>query len=93
VQKMNNRPYGPMTWPIKKGQSLDLIADDNGTANSDSFFWRTSVRFVGDDGTVIESSSVDDFSGPLSDSTDRPLSRREQLAQLLLLSNEFAFVD
>ncbi|MGV3486729.1 MAG: DUF1553 domain-containing protein, partial [Planctomycetaceae bacterium] len=93
VQKSNNRPYGPMTWPIKKGQSLDVIADDNGTTSFDSFFWRVNVRFEGADGRVVESSSVEDFSGPLSEQTERPMNRREQLAQLLLLSNEFAFVD
>jgi hypothetical protein len=93
VQKSNNRPYGPETWPIKKGQSLDLVADDNGTTAHDSFFWRANVRFEGVDGRVVESSSVDDFSGPITEAEEKPLSRREQLAQLLLLSNEFAFVD
>lgn len=93
VQKANNRPYGPETWPIKKGQTLDLIADDNGTTAFDGFFWRANVQFLSSEGRVVESNSVEDFSGPLSDEVAQPLSRREQLAQLLLLSNEFAFVD
>jgi hypothetical protein len=93
VQKNNNRPYGPETWPIKKGQTLDLIADDNGSTAFDSFFWRANVQFAGSDGRVVESSSVDDFSGPIAGEAAKPMSRREQLAQLLLLSNEFAFVD
>ncbi len=93
VQKSSHRPYDAMTWPIKQGQSLDLIVDDNGSPSFDSYFWRTQIRFEGHDGRTIESSSVDDFSGPLADDAARVLSRREQFTHLLMISNEFAFVD
>jgi hypothetical protein len=67
VQKNNNRPYGPETWPIKKGQTLDVIADDNGTTAYDGFFWRANVQFAGSDGRVVESNSFEDFSGPITE--------------------------
>lgn len=92
VQKNNIRPIEPMTWPIKAGQSLDLIIDENQSNSHDSFSCRMNVRFEGANGRVIESNSADDFSGPLP-AEDRAMNRREQLAQVLLLSNEFAFVD
>ncbi len=92
VQKNNIRPIEPMTWPIKAGQSLDMIVDKHDNNGFDSFSWRINVRFEGAGGRVIEANSVDDFSGPLP-AEDKAMNRREQLAQVLLLSNEFAFVD
>ncbi len=92
VQKNNIRPIEPMTWPIKSGQSLDMIVDEYQSNSHDGFSWRINVRFDGANGRVIESNSADDFSGPLP-AEDRAMNRREQLAQVLLLSNEFAFVD
>ncbi len=93
VRKSRDGGFGPLSWPLQNGQSLDLIADDNGTPSYDSFTWRTDLRFVGTSGRIFESSSVNDFSGPLPQEMDSILTRREQLSQLLLISNEFAFVD
>jgi len=93
AQKNGERFLEPMSWPIKNGEFLDLIVDDNGSTSHDSFTFRTRIRFEGDDGRIIEANSVDDFSGPSTAPHREPMTRQEQLAQLLLISNEFAFVD
>jgi len=93
VQKAGERSVEPIRSPIKKGESLDLIVDDNGTTSFDSYSFKATIRFDGENGRTIEASSVDDFSGPSSSPSAKPMTRREQLAQLLLISNEFAFVD
>ena len=57
---------------------------------SDEFNWTVTLRLTTSDkdpGQVWDSSSG--FHGPLT----VPLSRWQELAQILLMSNEFVFVD
>jgi hypothetical protein len=42
---------------------------------------------------VLETESTKHFSGPFNPKSNQPLDRLAQLAQTLLMSNEFAFVD
>ena len=90
--KSNNRPYGGLRAWIEKGQTVDFVASPRDHDSHDSFFWRSKLRLVANDGRVVEADSVADFSGPIPQ-RPQPLTRLEQLAQVLLLSNEFAFVD
>lgn len=93
TQKSNNRPFGPMQAKIEKGQTVDLVADPGGSPSFDSFFWTAQISLLTADGKVYESDSKRDFSGPVEDGVPESLDRLSQLAQTLLLSNEFAFVD
>ena len=87
---------------LKQGETLDF-AVDNGAANnhsSDSFTWQVTItkeaavepvaRAGGDTGGSWN--SVTDFAGPPA-TTPNPLTPWEKLAQVLLQSNEFVFVD
>jgi hypothetical protein len=71
---------------VQKGDTLDFIVDIGGTLNSDQFHWAPVI-------SNAESTwdARKDFSGP----SPRPnyLTPWEQYVQVLLLSNEFAFVD
>ena len=93
TQKMSNRPYGPITGRLEAGQTVDLVASAGESDTNDSFFWRVGIRLNGDDGRVLESESTKHFSGPFDDESNQPLDRLGQLAQALMMSNEFAFVD
>jgi hypothetical protein len=93
TQKSNNRPIGGLKGKVKKGQSIDFVVSPGGSDSFDGFFLRASVDLVGSDGNAIDSRSVKDFSGPTTAAAAEPLDRFEQLAQVLLMSNEFAFVD
>ena len=93
TQKQTNRPYGPISGRIEAGESIDLVASPGESDSYDSFFWRVSIRLTGDDGRVLETDSVKHFSGPFDPKSNQPLNRLGQLAQTLLISNEFAFVD
>ena len=93
TQKKNNRPYGPIKGRIEAGQTIDLVAAPGQSDSFDTFSWRVSIRLIGDDGRVLESESMKHFSGPFDPESNQPLDRLGQLAQILLMSNEFAFVD
>ncbi|WP_246109814.1 PSD1 and planctomycete cytochrome C domain-containing protein [Roseimaritima multifibrata] len=87
------QPYGPIRVPVKKGQAIDFLAGDNGGTNSDSFRWKISLHFKGTAGEQVDSDSELDFSGPFQPGQNEPLTRPQQLAHALLMSNEFIFVD
>jgi hypothetical protein len=72
---------------LKAGETLDFVVESRGDENSDSFQWRATLR--ASDGAIF--SSQTQFHGPLAES--RPLSAWEKLAQVLLETNEFAFID
>ncbi len=92
-QKSNNRPYGPLGGHLEKGQTIDLVATAGESSSFDTFFWNAQINLTGADERVITTDSIKHFSGPLDNVTVEPLDRLEQLAQTLLMSNEFAFVD
>ncbi len=87
------QPYGPIRFRVQKGDAIDFLTSDHGDLNSDSFHWKIAVHFEGDQGQQIDSDSELDFSGPYDRLDEQPLSRRQQLAHALMLSNEFIFVD
>ncbi len=72
---------------IMAGQKIDFVTDCIGDPNSDSFAWRIRLRY--EDGAREEFEAEKQFPQPPT----KPLDRWQQLAQALLASNEFAFVD
>ena len=82
-----------MTAPaveVRKGDTIDFVVDIRAVLNSDQYTWATVVVEVkpgNGPGTVWK--AKDEFGGPV-----RPqLGPWEQLAQALLIANEFCFVD
>ncbi len=92
-QKSTNRPFGPLDYWVEAGQTIDLVAMPGENDNSDSFFWTSRLSLKTPEGTTIDADTEKDFSGPIRTKAIEPLDRLEQLAQVLLMSNEFAFVD
>jgi len=78
---------------LKKGETLDFIVDCLGDQNHDSFEWSPIIRLVSNAGDTTSGMHVwnarNDFAGP----PPPELTHWEQLAQILLISNEFVFVD
>lgn len=73
---------------VKKGDTLDFVVDSMANINSDGFSWSPVLK-------IVEASwgktwdAAKDFHGPNAPG----LTPWEQYAQVLLLDNEFAFVD
>ncbi len=72
---------------IMAGQQIDFVTDCVGGPDSDNFSWRIRLRY--EDGDREEFDAERQFPQP----PKHPLDRWQQLAQALLASNEFAFVD
>ena len=94
VVKAAKRPFGPLQFPVKEGDTVDLVVSDNGSTSFDSFRWTASIQVLGEESGSAEFDTQGDFSGPLPPASPTiGLSRAEQLAQALMMSNEFCFVD
>ena len=93
VQKSNNRPFSRLKGRIRKGQHVDFVASPGQSDSFDSFFLRCQISLASGNGNFFEGDSKRDFSGPLPESEPQSLDRLAQLAQVLLMSNEFLFVD
>lgn len=79
--------------PVSAGDVIDLIVDSvDGNHTSDTFLWKTTLRLTRDDGAVESWNTLDGIDGPRP-AVQPPLDRWSQLAQVLLMCNEFAFVD
>jgi hypothetical protein len=81
---------------VRKGDTLDFIVACGDNPNSDAFTWAPVIQFGGAAGArssgVKEWSAEIDFRGPPGEPS-APLTAWERYAQILLLSNEFVFVD
>jgi len=71
---------------VKAGDTIDFIVDIGGTLNSDQFLW---APVISADGTKWDAKAEFDGTRP----APVYLTAWEQYAQVLLLANEFAFVD
>ncbi len=78
------------TLEVQRGQYIDFVIDCRDTPAHDSFQTQFTIRQAAADGTVRVWNSESDFSVSSGDSTFPPLA---QLAQTLLMSSEFLFVD
>ncbi len=76
--------------PVKAGDTCDFTVDCRGDTGFDSFQWTVSLRLkTSQTGEEIAARSKEDFRGP----APAGLSAWQRYAQVLMLSNEFAFVD
>ncbi len=71
---------------VKAGELIDLVVDSQGEESHDSFEWKVRIQYQGG-GESYDSSRELPGIAPL------PMAPLDQLAQALLASNEFAFVD
>ena len=82
---------------MKKGDTIDFVVDCRGEVGFDSFSWSPVLKYISD-GTKVaadetrEWNAKSDFSGPPKEKL-KSLSTWEKYAQVLLLANEFVFVD
>ena len=70
--------------------TIDFVTDSRANTNSDVYTWPVTLRLTTSDkdpGQIWDSTTG--FHGPLT----VPLNRWQELAQILLMSNEFAFID
>ena len=79
---------------LKAGDALDFIVDINGKLNSDQFLWAPHISMAGSTGSGGEISGSDwDAKKDFAALPRTPLTAWEQLVQVLMLSNEFLFID
>jgi mono/diheme cytochrome c family protein len=78
---------------VKRGDTVDFVVESFGTVDSDSFTWAPSIKVTsnGGDGREVAWNAKEDFGGPREPVV--PLNAWEKYAQVLLMSNELAFVD
>lgn len=76
---------------VQPGDTLDFIVDIAGGLNSDQFLWAPRITALGPDSRSTWDAQKE-FSGPPPVSLP-PLLPWEQYAQVLLLANEFLFLD
>ena len=71
---------------VKAGDTLDFVVDSREDPELDAFTWKVKIEDVAGGNTW---DSERDFKGPPATS----LPSRARAVQVLLMSNEFAFVD
>ena len=82
-------------FAVEKGEILDFVVDSRDDDESDGFSWAPVIEEMleaeeaGSKKKPRRWSAEDDFRGPEA----KPLDPWEQYAQVLLETNEFAFVD
>lgn len=76
---------------VSKGDTLDFVVDSNANLNSDTFNWAPEIKLLGGSDSSETWKARADFSGPRE--PVQPLDAWEKYAQVLLMSNELAFVD
>ncbi|MEM7233450.1 MAG: DUF1553 domain-containing protein [Planctomycetota bacterium] len=74
---------------VRRGETIDFVVDIAGTLNYDQYLWNTRLRAFSPKDSGVDWDSGRDFTAKAS----TQLNAWEQLAQLLLCTNEFFFVD
>jgi hypothetical protein len=85
-----------MDLDVKKGETIDFVVDFAAGLNSDMFRWPPVIAICAPaDGGPDEKREWDALKefGGVPPEIIEPLKPWEQLAQVLLLSNEFYFID
>ena len=77
---------------VEPGDTIDFVVDCKGDITSDEFEWAPVIREAAAEGEGAEWDAKKDFGGR-PPPPPRPLSAWEMVAQALILSNEFVFVD
>ncbi|HWA99116.1 MAG TPA: DUF1553 domain-containing protein, partial [Pirellulales bacterium] len=73
---------------VERGETLDFVVGSRGADSYDSYGWSPLLESVGGE-KIARWSASDDFHGPLPP----PLDGWQMLAHVLMLTNEFVFVD
>lgn len=95
--KQKIAPLGVESLEVKKGDVLHFsVSPEEGNTDSDTYEWTPEISRINADATVeLLTNSRTDFCGkdqwPLNRA--KPQSSLSQLAQALIMSNEFMFVD
>jgi hypothetical protein len=80
----------PPPVTVQQGDTIDFVTDCRTNFNSDEFNWTVTLRLSPANKSADQVwESTSGFHGPL----ELPLTRWQELAQALLMSNEFMFVD
>ena len=74
---------------VEAGETIDFVVDIGDVLDSDQFLWTAAIREAGDPAAAANWNSQEDF--PANRAAH--LTAWEQLAQILLCSNEFVFID
>jgi hypothetical protein len=77
---------------VTAGDTVDFVVDCIADTSYDTFTWRTTLRLERANNTIETWNSHDGIDGPKPPAA-APLDRWGQLAQVLLMCNEFMFVD
>ncbi|HEX6963933.1 MAG TPA: DUF1549 and DUF1553 domain-containing protein, partial [Lacipirellula sp.] len=77
---------------VAAGDTIDFVVDSLGDHSYDTYTWKTTLKLQREDGAVESWNSHDGIEGP-KPPTPPPLDRWGQLAQVLLMCNEYMFVD
>jgi hypothetical protein len=86
---------------VEPGDTLDFLVDIGDVLNSDQYFWRCQVADISDSETREDCRKRIAKSPPVKWNSEADFPRNtvnlltplEQLAQVLMCSNEFMFVD
>ncbi len=77
---------------VGPGEAIDFVVLPGPTSTSDTFTWAPTIVFTGENnGAARTWNARKDFDTPRRERSR--LDRWEELAQVLLLANELAFVD
>ncbi|WP_406696569.1 PSD1 and planctomycete cytochrome C domain-containing protein [Singulisphaera sp. Ch08] len=87
VAQHNNVPTRVDRYEVKAGETIDFVVDGRSSPSFDSFGWSPVVRKIAP--APAEWKATSGFQGPPTP----PLNPWEEYAQVLLLTNEFMFVD
>ncbi len=79
------------TLAVEAGETIDFVVDIGDGLNSDQFLWKIDLKVAPEDPERPGKAWNADSDFPVDQTT--PLTAWEQLAQALLCSNEFLFVD
>lgn len=85
----DSKLFDSESFDVAAGDTIDFLVDIDEVLNSDQYLWSVSLQETGSDETAMTWDSVGDFPDEAIDRLDG----WEQLAQVLLCSNEFMFVD
>lgn len=79
---------------LRAGDTLSFVVDLRDGLNNDQFLWAPKIAAVSSGGAGAEAESQTwDAREDFADSSEMALTVWEQLAQTLLLTNEFVFLD
>ena len=82
---------------LKKGDALDFVVDCRANENSDGFTWKVTIKMLDYNASFTEKKAASNgIRPPFQRPPGKPvkaLTPWEKYAQVLLLSNEFVFVD